>query len=228
MFVNQQNASLAVLWRSIGKKKVWTELNSCQNPKWECLVFLWGRQWRKPASKLIVNTVIAIFYFSSFSSNQTSHWNIISLKYVLNNNCSPYCPLAAIVKNRWQRWGMIIAGERMHSDYNLCCDAAICRWQWGSMGLYGADGVCMCAVCTVILLHSYRLFHHSLSLVVPWPEAPFHHHLHSLTQGAWPSVVFSPDPQMFYSSLSFSPSLSLSLPPPLALLLFGETMIYEL
>lgn len=61
----------------------------------------------------------------------------------------------------------------MHSDHNLRCDAAICRWQWGSMGFYGADEACMCAVCAVILLHSYRLFHHSLSLVVPWPEAPF-------------------------------------------------------
>ncbi len=96
------------------------------------------------------------------------------------------------------RRGMIIAGERMHSDHNLCCDAAICRWQLGSVGLYGADGACMCAV---ILLHSCRLFHHSLSLVVPWLEV-FHHHLHSLTQGAWPSVVFLPDPQMLYSSLS--------------------------
>lgn len=39
----------------------------------------------------------------------------------------------------------------------------------------------------------------------PWwfPDLkpPFHHHLHSLTQGAWPSVVFLPDPQMLYSSL---------------------------
>lgn len=58
----------------------------------------------------------------------------------------------------------------MHSDHNLRCDAAICRWQRGSVGLYGTDGACMCAV---ILLHSCRLFHHSLSLVVPWPEAPF-------------------------------------------------------
>lgn len=47
----------------------------------------------------------------------------------------------------------------------------------------------------------------------PWwfPDLkpPFHHHLHSLTQGVWPSVVFSPDPQMFYSSFSFTLSLSL-------------------
>lgn len=61
----------------------------------------------------------------------------------------------------------------MHSDHDLRCNAAICRWQWGSIGLNGADGVCMCSVCAVILLHSCWLFHHSLSLVVPWPEAPF-------------------------------------------------------
>lgn len=106
----------------------------------------------------------------------------------------------------------------MHSDHNLHCNAAICRWQWGSMGLHGADGACMCAVA---LLFSF-IPTDSSTTPSPWwfPDLkpPFHHHLNSLTQGVWPSVVFLLDPQMFYSSLSLSLSLSTPSPRSFALL----------